>query len=57
MIPQALAVILHEKDSALTVKNVVSTRRHYFIPTGRAHSESSSTRASRAEVLNPVVTA
>jgi len=57
MIPQALAVILHEKDSALTVKNVVSTRRHYFIPTGRAHSESSFTRASRAEVLNPVVTA
>ena len=34
MIPQALAIILHEKHSTLTVKNVVSAVRHYFIPTG-----------------------
>jgi len=38
MIPLALAMIVHEKHSTLTVKNVVSTGRHYFIPTGRAHS-------------------
>jgi hypothetical protein len=34
MIPRALAIILHEKHSTLTVKNMFSTGRHYFIPTG-----------------------